>query len=170
MGTRTVRLDQDSEAALAELRRRTGQSISAVVREGLRAYAWELDDDITRRPGDLYASLGLPREGERSVAPAAQLVTTIPVLTKALHLLLPAGHRVSGLVDFIQAGGVGLLTQDEQDVRRCFDLMNQYADRPMNLADASIVAAVTTDCLGGPLGWYRLLAASAILAAHAPAL
>lgn len=70
-----------------------------------------------------------------------QLVTTIPVLTEALHLLLPASHHVSGLVDFIQAGGVGVLTQDEQDVRRCFDLMNQYADRPMDFADASIVAA-----------------------------
>ena len=85
MGTRTVRLDQDSEAALAELRRRTGQSISAVVREGLRAYARELDDDITRRPGDLYASLGLPREGERSAAPAAMAKEAVVEIIRRKH-------------------------------------------------------------------------------------
>lgn len=69
------------------------------------------------------------------------LATTVPVLTEALHLLRPASHRISGLMDFIRGGGIGLLPLGDQDLRRCFDLMERYADRPMDFADASIVTA-----------------------------
>ena len=69
------------------------------------------------------------------------LVTTIPVLTEAFHLLRPTRYRVSGLMDFVRNGGVGVLPLDGQSLRRCFELMMQYADLPMDFADASIVAA-----------------------------
>ena len=85
MGTRTVRLDAAGETALADLRRRTGMSISEIMREGLRAYAKELDDDITRRPGEVYRSLGLPREDERAVAPARRAKEAVVEVIRKKH-------------------------------------------------------------------------------------
>ncbi len=70
-----------------------------------------------------------------------ELVTTTPVLTEAFHLLRPGRHRGSGLMDFVRHGGVGVLPLDGQTLHRCFDLMIQYADLPMDFADASIVIA-----------------------------
>ena len=71
MSTRTVRMDAASDAVLADLQRRTGLSISEVMRRGLRAFERELDSDITRSPYEAYRSLGLPGEGGYAVAPAA---------------------------------------------------------------------------------------------------
>jgi len=85
MGTRTVRMDDASEAALADLQRRTGLSISEVMRRSLRAYERELDSDITRRPYEVYKSLGLPREGERALAPAAQAKEAIAEVIRKRH-------------------------------------------------------------------------------------
>ena len=85
MGTRTVRLDAAGETALADLRRRTGMSISEIMREGLRAYAKELDDDITRRPGEVYRSLGLPRTGGYAVAPAGKAKEVIAEVIRKRH-------------------------------------------------------------------------------------
>ena len=69
------------------------------------------------------------------------LVTTLPILTEAFHLLRPATNRVSGLIDFIRDGGAAVIPLERDDLRRCFDLMERYADIPMDFADASIVAA-----------------------------
>ena len=69
------------------------------------------------------------------------LLTTTPVLTEAFHLLRPTIHRVSGLMDFVRQGGVGVLPMDDRNLRRSFDLMLRYADSPMDFADASIVSA-----------------------------
>ncbi len=85
MSTRTVRMDDASEATLADLQRRTGQSISEVMRRGLRAYERELDSDITRRPYEVYKSLGLPREGERALAPAAKAKEAVAEIIRKKH-------------------------------------------------------------------------------------
>ncbi len=85
MGTRTVRMDDASEATLADLRRRTGLSISEVVRRGLRAYERELDSDITRRPYEVYKSLGLPRDGESALAPAAKAREAVAEIIRKKH-------------------------------------------------------------------------------------
>ena len=85
MGTRTVRLDAAAEETLADLQRRTGHSISEVIRRSLRAYATELDADIRRRPGEVYRSLGLPREGERAVAPARQAKEAVVEIIRKKH-------------------------------------------------------------------------------------
>lgn len=69
------------------------------------------------------------------------LLTTAPVLTEAFHLLRPTIHRVSGLMDFVRHGGIGVFHMDDRNLRRSFDLMLRYADLPMDLADASIVSA-----------------------------
>lgn len=70
-----------------------------------------------------------------------RLVTTPPVLTEAFHLLRPAKHRVSGLIEFIRDGGAAVLPMEDDSVRRCFELMHKYADIPMDFADASVVTA-----------------------------
>ena len=85
MSTRTVRMDDASEATLVDLQRRTGLSISEVMRRSLRAYERELDSDITRRPYEVYQSLGLPREGERALAPAAKAKEAVAEIIRKKH-------------------------------------------------------------------------------------
>lgn len=85
MSTRTVRMDAASDAMLADLRRRTGLSISEVMRRGLRAYERELNSDITRRPYEVYKSLGLPGEGGHAVAPAAKAKEAVAEIIRKKH-------------------------------------------------------------------------------------
>ena len=44
-------------------------------------------------------------------------------------------------MEYIRHGGLGVLPVDDRKLQRCFDLMLQYADTPMDFADASIVSA-----------------------------
>jgi len=68
------------------------------------------------------------------------ICTTIPVLTEAFHLLGPATVGSRRLMDFIAARGLEVRFLDEADLARAFELMARYADHPMDLADASLVA------------------------------
>jgi predicted nucleic acid-binding protein len=67
------------------------------------------------------------------------LFTTLPVLTEAFHLLTPNSVGADRLRDFILAGGVSLWFMDQAATERAFELMEQYGDHPMDLADASII-------------------------------
>ena len=69
------------------------------------------------------------------------LVTTVPVLTEAFHMLGPSSIGSDRLRDFIESGGLSVWFLDRGTLRRAFELMEQYADHPMDLADASLVAA-----------------------------
>jgi predicted nucleic acid-binding protein len=69
------------------------------------------------------------------------LVTTIPVLTEAFHMLGPASVGSDRLRDFIENSGLSVWFFERGTVRRAFELMEQYADHPMDLADASLVTA-----------------------------
>ena len=69
------------------------------------------------------------------------LRTTIPVLTEAFHMLSPSSRGADRLREFIMRGGVGVFFLDAPGLVRCFELMEQYADQPMDLADASLVVA-----------------------------
>ena len=68
------------------------------------------------------------------------IATTVPVLTEALHLLRPASLGARRLMDFIAGEGLRVLFLDDHGLSRAFALMAQYADAPMDLADASLVA------------------------------
>lgn len=72
------------------------------------------------------------------------LLTTIPVLTEAFHLLSPESRGSDRLRDFILQEGVSLWFFDAAGVERGFELMEQYADQPMDLADASLIVAAET--------------------------
>ncbi|MGH9361675.1 MAG: type II toxin-antitoxin system VapC family toxin [Thermoanaerobaculia bacterium] len=69
------------------------------------------------------------------------LVTTVPVLTEAFHLLSPASRGSTALREFVRRGGVSVWFLDPATLRRAFELMEEYADHPMDLSDASLVAA-----------------------------
>ena len=69
------------------------------------------------------------------------LATTIPVLTETFHLLGAASKGAAALMDFITEGGLHVLFLDADMVVRAFELMAQYADTPMDFADASLVTA-----------------------------
>jgi hypothetical protein len=69
------------------------------------------------------------------------LYTTVPVLTEAFHMLSPGSYGADRLRDFILNGGVLVWFMDYTGVQRAFALMEQYADHPMDLADASLIVA-----------------------------
>ncbi len=69
------------------------------------------------------------------------LVTTVPVLTEAFHLLSPASQGSDRLRDFVLNRGMSVWFFEHASVERAFELMEQYADQPMDLADASLVVA-----------------------------
>jgi predicted nucleic acid-binding protein len=69
------------------------------------------------------------------------LVTTTPVLTEAFHLLEPGSRGAAALREFIAARGVGLWFMESSSFARALELMQKYADHPMDLADASLVVA-----------------------------
>ena len=85
------------------------------------------------------AEHGRCKEVLRSLREA--LFTTTPVLTEAFHLLRPNSIGSDRLRDFILEGGVAVWFLDQAAVTRAFELMEQYKDHPMDLADASIIVA-----------------------------
>jgi predicted nucleic acid-binding protein len=78
-----------------------------------------------------------------SAMPPAALVTIWPCLTEAMHLLhriggLPAQNELWGL---LADGLVRLYLPNEAEWQRIHELMNQYGDMPLDMADASLVSA-----------------------------
>ncbi|MEW6247683.1 MAG: PIN domain-containing protein [Nitrospirota bacterium] len=69
------------------------------------------------------------------------LFTTVPVLAETFHLLTPNSIGADRLRDFILDGGVSVWFMDQAAVVRAFELMEQYGDHPMDLADASLIVA-----------------------------
>ena len=67
------------------------------------------------------------------------VVSTEAVLTEATHLLggLPGGRQAC--VDFFLSGGALLVPATTASLRRSRDLLSQYADLPMDYADATLV-------------------------------
>lgn len=75
---------------------------------------------------------------------AERLVTTLPVLTEAFHLLAPEGRGADDLRAFILKGGAAIHNPDEAEITRAFELMETYGDQKMDFADASVIAAAET--------------------------
>jgi predicted nucleic acid-binding protein len=69
------------------------------------------------------------------------LFTTVAVLTETFHMLSPGSYGSDRLREFIGRGGLAVWFLDETSLLRAFALMEQYADHPMNLADASLIVA-----------------------------
>ena len=69
------------------------------------------------------------------------IYTTMPVLTEAFHMLGPESVGSDRLREFVEMGGLSVWFFDRPDLTRAFELMEIYADHPMDLADASLVVA-----------------------------
>ncbi len=69
------------------------------------------------------------------------LATTVAVLTEAFHMLEPQSVGSDRLREFVMRGGLAVAFLDRPSLVRAFELMEQYADHPMDLADASLIAA-----------------------------
>jgi hypothetical protein len=71
---------------------------------------------------------------------AAPVVSSEAVLTEATHLLgrVPGGRRAC--LDFFLSGGAVLVPGSASSLRRCRELVERYADLPMDYADATLVA------------------------------
>jgi hypothetical protein len=76
MGTRTVRLDEETERTLARLRKITGLSIFEVLKRGLIAYTEKAVEDSKRTPYQIYRQLDLG-EGGYAVARARQAKASV---------------------------------------------------------------------------------------------
>jgi uncharacterized protein len=85
------------------------------------------------------------REHDRCVTTLKRIrepiATTTAVLTEAFHMLGPASIGADRLRDFIENGGMSVWFFNRTSLTRAFELMEQYADHPMDLADASMVVA-----------------------------
>ena len=69
MATRTVRLDDEAEAVLQQIRDATGLPISEALKQGLEALKQRVGEEAGRRPYDLYQQLDLG-PGGYAVAPS----------------------------------------------------------------------------------------------------
>ena len=73
------------------------------------------------------------------------LVTTFPVLTESLHLLMSRGYAAQGLtlLDTLdrlhKSDSFSIFSLTDAHLPRIRQLMAQYLDLPMDLADASLV-------------------------------
>lgn len=73
---------------------------------------------------------------------ALPLVTTWPAFTEAMYLLGQAGGRAGqrALWSLVHTGRLLLADLSTKAIARSAQLMDKYADRPMDLADATLVA------------------------------
>jgi predicted nucleic acid-binding protein len=75
-----------------------------------------------------------------------QLLTTWAVLTEFSHLA-PSVASTLPLYQWVEQGGLDILTLGKEELVTAIDWISRYADRPMDLADASlVVAALKTGC------------------------
>jgi uncharacterized protein len=69
------------------------------------------------------------------------ICSTVSVLTEAFHVLQPHSVGADRLREFIVRHGLDIWFLERDGLTRAFELMETYADHPMDLADASLVVA-----------------------------
>ena len=70
---------------------------------------------------------------------AHEVVTTEAVVTESTHLLARVRGGSVACLDFVLSGGAVLVPLGQGALRRSRELMAQYADCPMDVADATLV-------------------------------
>lgn len=76
MGTRTVRLDDETEQTLGEIQAVTGMSVSAALKRGLFVLRDEVAKEASTIPYDIYATLDLG-SGGYAAGPASEAKNTL---------------------------------------------------------------------------------------------
>ena len=67
------------------------------------------------------------------------MATLWPNVTEAMYHLLDLPEAQQIVLDMLQRGTLRLLSLGQSDVPRIRELMHQYADLPMDLADAALI-------------------------------
>ena len=67
------------------------------------------------------------------------LLTTEAVLTETFHLTGKQAHNIERTWAFVRSGALTVRTTSDSDLPVLHALMAQYADRPMDFADATLV-------------------------------
>ena len=75
------------------------------------------------------------------------LGTVWPVLAEAVYQVSDVRGGSAAIWQLIERGAIRLLPLDEEDVPRIRELMEKYADLPMDLADAALVRVAERDGL-----------------------
>jgi predicted nucleic acid-binding protein len=71
---------------------------------------------------------------------AGTIATTEAVVTETLYLVGPGWHAQRSILEFVLRGAVVVVPSSVESLRRVAALMEKYADRPMDYADATLVA------------------------------
>ena len=112
-----------------------------------------LQDDTLTDTGPLFALVdakGQPDQNARCrlllPALAKPLVTTWPCFTETIYLCLQRNGwpQQNLLWDLWRDGAVRIHSTSEQETARIAELMDQYRDKPMDLADASLITLAET--------------------------
>jgi hypothetical protein len=85
MATRTVRLDDETEQVLDEVREATGMAVSDALKAGLRSLQEKLRaGEMARPPYEIYRELDLG-PGGYAIAPSTDVRSAVRRLLKAKH-------------------------------------------------------------------------------------
>lgn len=84
MGTRSVRLDDETEKALARLARATGMSISEILKRGVSSLEAAVAEKGFRKPWEIYSKIELG-SGGYARAPARAAKTAARERTRSKH-------------------------------------------------------------------------------------
>jgi hypothetical protein len=85
VATRTVRLDEEAEAVLQQIRDATGLPISEALKQGLQALKQRVSEESTRSPYDMYRRLDLGPGGYASAPSTGTRRGVAAVLRKKLR-------------------------------------------------------------------------------------
>ena len=72
MAIRTVRLDDEAERALKEVRQKTGMPISEALKRGLRSLRSQVEREVRQTPWDIYRQIE-HGPGGSAIAPATEV-------------------------------------------------------------------------------------------------
>jgi len=72
---------------------------------------------------------------------AGRLITTWPVVTETSHMLDFDARAQLDFYRWVAAGGVVVHEVPQEALGRIIELVEKYGDRPMDLADATLVVA-----------------------------
>lgn len=84
---------------------------------------------------------------EALAASRLPLATTTAVLTEAFHLLGPDPQVMAATWTFLRSGAVRIVPITDADSDDLGRLMKQYADRPMDFTDATLVRLAERESL-----------------------
>jgi hypothetical protein len=85
MASRTVRLDEEAEAALRQVRKATGLPISEALKRGLHTLREQVRQETARMPYDIYRELDLGPGGYAIASSADTRRGVTQALKKKLH-------------------------------------------------------------------------------------